>query len=135
MCDISGTRLAPAGEGGARWSLHPLPRVRTGRRPRRLRDDDRGSMNTHERRRLAALRTDRETVLAAAAALRHEAVQAHYAGLSRPEIAFGLASVLEMLALRIADQPPDIRAHVVRIAREMAGDTMDSPTVRRTRRR
>ncbi|WP_224387737.1 hypothetical protein [Pseudonocardia sp. ICBG1293] len=92
-------------------------------------------MNTHERRRLAALRTDRETVLAAAAALRHEAVQARYAGLARPEIAFGLASVLEMLAMRIADQPPDVRAHVVRIAREMAGDTMDSPTIRRTRRR
>lgn len=92
-------------------------------------------MNTRERRRLAALRADREAVLGAAEALRHEAVQARYAGLSRPEVAFGLASVLELLALRLADQPPDVRAHVVRIAREMAGDPMDSPTVRRTRRR
>ena len=92
-------------------------------------------MNTHERRRLSALRADRETVLAAASRLRHEAVEAHYAGLSRPEMAFGLASILELLAMRIADQPPDVRAHVVRIAREMAGDTMDSPTIRRTRRR
>ncbi|MFP5019354.1 hypothetical protein [Pseudonocardia phyllosphaerae] len=92
-------------------------------------------MNTHERRRLVALRTDRETVLAAAARLRHEAVQAHYAGLSTPEMAFGLASVLEQLALRVADLPPDVRTHVVRIAREMTGDGMDRPTVRRTRRR
>ncbi|MEJ8279628.1 hypothetical protein [Pseudonocardia spirodelae] len=92
-------------------------------------------MNAHERRRLSALRSDRETVLAAASALRHEAVQARYAGLSSPEIAFGLASILELLAMRIADQPPDVRAHVVRIAREMAGEPMDSPTIRRTRRR
>ncbi|MFP5071844.1 hypothetical protein ACLFMI_19550 [Pseudonocardia nantongensis] len=92
-------------------------------------------MNAHERRRLAALRADRETVLAAAEALRHQAVQSHYAGLARPETAFGLASILELLALRIADQPPDVRAHVVRIAREMTGDGMDLPTVRRNRRR
>lgn len=93
-------------------------------------------MNTHERRRLAALRADRETVLAAAAALRHDAVQTHYAGvLPRPEYAFGMASILELLALRTADLDPDVRAHVVRIAREMTGDGMDRPTVRRTRRR
>ncbi|ANY06987.1 hypothetical protein [Pseudonocardia sp. HH130630-07] len=93
-------------------------------------------MNTHERRRLAALRADRETVLAAAAGLRHEAVQAYYAGhLPRPEYAFGLASVLELLGTRVADLDPDIRAHVVRVSREMTGDGMDQPSVRRTRRR
>ncbi|MEQ3552060.1 hypothetical protein WIS52_16420 [Pseudonocardia nematodicida] len=91
-------------------------------------------MNTHERRRLSALRADRETVLAAAARLRHEAVQSHYAGLARPEFAFGLASVLELLAMRVADLAPDVRAHVVRVAREMTGDRMDRPTVRRNRR-
>ncbi|MEV1294173.1 hypothetical protein [Pseudonocardia sp. NPDC049635] len=92
-------------------------------------------MNAHERRRSAALRADRETVLAAAARLRHEAVQAHYAGLARPEFAFGLASILELLALRVADLAPDVRAHVVRVAREMTGDGLDLPSVRRTRRR
>ena len=92
-------------------------------------------MNTHERRRLTALRVDRETVLTAAATLRHEAVQAHYAGLlPRPEYAFGMASILELLALRTVDLDPDVRAHVVRVAREMTGDGMDRPTVRHTRR-
>ena len=46
-----------------------------------------------------------------------------------------MASILELLALRTADLDPDVRAHVVRIAREMTGDGMDRPTVRRTRRR
>lgn len=91
-------------------------------------------MNTRDRRRSDALRQDRDVVLAAATALRHEAVQSHYAGLSRPETAFGLASVLEVLALRIGEQPPDVRAHVVRIAREMTGRGMDRPAVRRNRR-
>lgn len=91
-------------------------------------------MNTHQRRRLDALREDREVVLAAATALRHEAVQSHHAGLSHPDTAFALASVLELLALRIGEQPPDVRAHVVRVAREMTGRGMDLPTVRRNRR-
>ncbi|MBC3194747.1 hypothetical protein H7X46_27220 [Pseudonocardia sp. C8] len=93
-------------------------------------------MNAHERRRLSALRADRETILAAAAALRRDAIQAHHTGLlARPEQAFGMASILELLALRTADLDPHVRDHVVRIAREMTGDGMDRPTVRRTRRR
>lgn len=45
-----------------------------------------------------------------------------------------MASILELLALRTADLDPDVRAHVVRVAREMTGEPMDRPTVRRTRR-
>lgn len=81
-----------------------------------------------------ALRADREAVLAAAAWLRHAAVQRSYAGLDRPEHAFALASVLEMFAIRIADQDPAFRTHLVRVCRELVGDRMDRPTVRRTRR-
>ncbi|TCK19873.1 hypothetical protein [Pseudonocardia endophytica] len=87
----------------------------------------------HQQR--AALRADREAVLAAAAWLRHAAVQRSYAGLDRPEHAFSLASMLEMFAIRIADQDPAYRLYVVRVCRELVGDGMDRPTVRRTRRR
>jgi hypothetical protein len=82
-----------------------------------------------------ALRADRDALLAAAAWLRHAAVQRNYAGLDRPEHAFALASVLEMFAIRLADQDPAFRKHVVRVCRELVGDRMDRPTVRRTRRR
>lgn len=92
-------------------------------------------MHSHDRRRRDALRADRETVLAAATWLRHDAIQARYAGLSRPAHAFALASVLEMLGMRIADLAPDLRAHVVRVSRELVGDPMDLPAIRRNRRR
>ena len=74
-------------------------------------------------------------MLAAAVWLRHEAVQGTYTGLSHPEHAYGLASVLELLAIRMADLDPVVRAHVVRVCRELVGDPMDRPAVRRTRRR
>lgn len=82
-----------------------------------------------------ALGADREAVLAAAAWLRHAGVQRNYAGLDRPEHAFALASALEMFAIRIADQDLEFRRHLVRVCRELVGDRMDRPTVRRTRRR
>lgn len=92
-------------------------------------------MHSHERHRRDALREDREAVLAAAVWLRHEAVQHQYAGLRAPEHAYALASVLELLATRMADLDPPVRTHVVRVCRELVGDPMDRPSVRRTRRR
>ena len=89
-------------------------------------------MDPQERQVLLA---DREAILAAAAWLRHAGVQRNYAGLDRPEHAFALASALEMFAIRLADQDPEFRRHLVRVCRELVGDRMDRPTVRRTRRR
>lgn len=92
-------------------------------------------MYSHDRRRRDALRADRDAVLAAAVWLRHEAVQEQYAGLQHPERAYALASVLELVATRMASLDPPVRAHVVRVCRELVGNPMDRPAVRRTRRR
>ena len=88
-----------------------------------------------DRQHRQALRADREALLAAAAWLRHAGVQRSYAGLDRPEHAFALASALELFAVRLTDQDPEFRRHLVRVCRELIGDRMDRPTVRRTRRR
>ena len=91
-------------------------------------------MHPYERRRFAALRADQEIVSRAAAWLRHDAIQTGYQGLNHPEYAFGLASILDELALRLADDER-LRAHTVRVCRTMLGDRMDMPSTRRTRRR
>jgi hypothetical protein len=89
----------------------------------------------HEQRLYAALRADRETIARAAAWLRHDAVQSQYAGLSRQEYAFGMASLLDVVAINLANLPPSLRDHAVRVCRTMLGDRMDMPATRRTRRR
>ncbi|GAA4539092.1 hypothetical protein [Pseudonocardia xishanensis] len=91
-------------------------------------------MHPYERRRYAALRADQETIGRAAAWLRHDTIQAGYAGLTHPEYAFGLASLLDEVALRLADDER-LRDHAVRVCRTMLGDRMDMPGTRRTRRR
>ncbi|MFC5949367.1 hypothetical protein ACFQH9_13915 [Pseudonocardia lutea] len=91
-------------------------------------------MHPYERRRHAALRADQEIIGRAAAWLRHDAVHAQYAGLTHPEYAFGLASLLDEIALRAGDDE-HLRTHAVRVCRTMLGDRMDMPTTRRTRRR
>ncbi|SDF87836.1 hypothetical protein [Pseudonocardia oroxyli] len=92
-------------------------------------------MHPYERRRQTALRADQQLITRAAAWLRHDAVQAHYAGaLPNPEYAFGLASILDLLARR-AEEDDALRDHAVRVCRTMLGDRMDMPATRRTRRR
>lgn len=91
-------------------------------------------MHPYERRRHAALRADQQLITRAAAWLRHDAIQAGYAGLHHPEYAFGLASILDDIARR-AGEDDALRDHAVRVCRTMLGDRMDMPTTRRTRRR
>ena len=91
-------------------------------------------MYPYERRRHVALRADQETIGRAAAWLRHDAIQAGYAGLTHPEYAFGLASILDDIALRSGEDDA-LRDHAVRVCRTMLGDRMDMPATRRTRRR
>jgi hypothetical protein len=91
-------------------------------------------VHPYERRRYAALRADQQLITRAAAWLRHDAIQAGYAGLHNPEYAFGLASILDLLARRAADDEV-LREHAVRVCRTMLGDRMDMPATRRTRRR
>ena len=73
----------------------------------------------HERDLYAALRADRELIDRAAAHLRHVAAQDEYRGRRHPEFAYGLASVLDKIALGLTDLPPAIRTAVVDTARRL----------------
>jgi hypothetical protein len=46
-----------------------------------------------------------------------------------------MASLLDVVAINLADLPPSLRDHAVRVCRTMLGDRMDMPATRRTRRR
>jgi hypothetical protein len=86
-------------------------------------------------RRWAALRTDRELLERAARWLRHDAVRSGYAGLSHQHVAFALALILDELARHLPDLDQGVRWQAVQSSRVLLGEQLDSPAVRRTRRR
>jgi hypothetical protein len=69
----------------------------------------------HERDRYALLRAGQALIDRAAAQLRHQAVQDEYQGHRYPEYAYGLASVLDTIALGLADLPDSLRATAVEV--------------------
>ena len=91
-------------------------------------------MNQHERRG-AALRADRSVIERAAARLRSDAIRSGYAGLQHQHVAFGLALILDELARHVADLDRAVRWQAVQSCRLLLGEQLDSPQIRRTRRR
>ncbi|MDN5919383.1 MAG: hypothetical protein L0I76_30515 [Pseudonocardia sp.] len=65
---------------------------------------------------------DKNTIDAGAAALRHRTNQDRYAGLTRPDAAYALASVLDALGLRLRELPDDVRRATVAAAEELTKD-------------
>jgi len=73
-------------------------------------------------RRYEQLKADRELINQAAAYLRGHARQDHFAGvLHRPEVAFGLASILDELSRQLAEVNDGIRWETVRACRQLLG--------------
>ena len=91
-------------------------------------------MDQNERR-WAALRADRDLLARAAAWLRADAIRAGYAGLTHQHVAFALALVLDELGRHLVDLDEGVRWQAVQSSRVLLGEQLDSPTVRRTRRR
>ncbi|MDN5920258.1 MAG: hypothetical protein L0I76_35040 [Pseudonocardia sp.] len=91
-------------------------------------------MNERERRRVEQLRADERAVPAAAEWVRG-AADGDLAALSLPHVAAGCGQLLDVLAEGLEGLPEPVRVHTVRVSRELTGDPMDRPTVRRTRRR
>jgi hypothetical protein len=89
-------------------------------------------MYENERRR-AALRNDRELLDRAAAC--HDAITSGYAGLQHKHVAFGLALILDELARHLPDLDDAVRWQAVQSCRQLLGEQLDSPALRRTRRR
>lgn len=78
------------------------------------------------------LRADKRAVEDGAMALRKLTNQARYAGtVTRPEVSYGLASVLDVLALKMTDLDPELRRATVEVARDLSRDwqaTQDGQT-------
>jgi hypothetical protein len=91
-------------------------------------------MHRDDRRR-AALRADRDLLHRAATWLRSDAIRSGYAGLSHQHVTFAVALLLDELALHLADLDEAVRRQTVQTCRQLLGEQLDSPTVRRTRRR
>jgi hypothetical protein len=72
-----------------------------------------------QRARWAALHADRDIIDRAAAWLRHEAAQDQYRGLRDPQVAFGLASILDELSRHLRDLDEAVRRRVVELCREL----------------
>lgn len=94
----------------------------------------------HERafRAAAQLRADTDVVTRAAGIVRAASDRtgpARLAGLHAAATTGRLAELLELMAGRLDVVPEQMRDHIVRVAREITGDGMDLPGVRRTRRR
>ena len=86
-------------------------------------------------RRWAALRADRDLLERAATWLRTEAVRSGYAGLSHQHVTFALALILDELARHLPDLDEGVRWQAVQSSRVLLGEQLDSPAIRRTRRR
>ena len=86
-------------------------------------------------RRWAALRADRDLLERAATWLRTEAIHSGYAGLSHQHVTFALALILDELARHLPDLDEGVRWQAVQSSRVLLGEQLDSPTIRRTRRR
>jgi hypothetical protein len=88
-----------------------------------------------DERRWAALRADRDLLARAAAWLRSEAIRAGYAGLTHQHVAFALALILDELVRHLPDLDEGVRRQAVQSSRILLGEQVDSPAIRRTRRR
>ena len=91
-------------------------------------------MSTNERRR-ATLRADRDLLERAARWLRDDAIRSGYAGLSHQHVTFALALILDELGRHLHDLDAGVRWQAVQSSRVLLGEQLDSPTIRRTRRR
>jgi hypothetical protein len=70
-------------------------------------------MREADRRRIEKAKADEAVIDAAAFYVRHRAVQEHYAGLERQEVAFGFASILDTLSLHLRELPEGVRSEAV----------------------
>ena len=86
-------------------------------------------------RRLAALRADRDLFERAARWLRDDAIRSGYAGLSHQHVTFALALILDELARHLPDLDEGVRWQAVQSCRVLLGEQIESPALRRTRRR
>ena len=80
-------------------------------------------------------RADAEVLERAAAWLRERPERTGYAGLSHDHVAEAVAALLDLLAVTVGGLDPGVRRQAVQSCRVLLGETMDSPTQRRTRRR
>ena len=74
-------------------------------------------MRKYERDRWDAMRADQDLINEAATWLRKHAIHSQYAGLQRQEIAFSLASVLDVLSRHLPDVSDGIRWETVQACR------------------
>jgi hypothetical protein len=72
-----------------------------------------------QRARWVALRADQDVVDRAATRLRHKTAQAQYADLQNPQVAFGLAAILDELSRHLRDLDEALRHRVVELCREL----------------
>jgi hypothetical protein len=72
-----------------------------------------------QRARWAALRADQDVIDRAAARLRHETAQDQYRGLRDPQVAFGLAAVLDELSRHLRALDDSQRRRVIELCREL----------------
>jgi hypothetical protein len=73
----------------------------------------------HQRARWVALRADQNVIDQAAARLRHDAAQDQYRGFRDPQVAFGVASILDELSRHLRDLDEALRRRVVELCREL----------------
>lgn len=86
-------------------------------------------------REIERLRADQAALRAAAAWVREQPAQGTVAVLSEVDVAEPCAALLDHFADYCDRLDGAVRENVVRVARELVGEGMDRPTVRRTRRR
>lgn len=92
-------------------------------------------MYEYQHRRWAAVKADRELIDRAAAFLRREAIRDTYAGMRNRHVTFALASILDVLSRHLPDLDDGVRRQVVQSCRELLGEQIEVPAMRRTRRR
>jgi hypothetical protein len=69
----------------------------------------------------AALRPDQELIDRAAARLRHDTAQDQYRGLRNPQVAFGMAAILDELSRHLRDLDEALQRRVAELCRELLG--------------
>src|SRR4051794_1292619 len=70
-------------------------------------------MREADLRRIEKTKADEAVIDAAAFYIRHRAVQEHYAGLERQDLAFGIAAILDTLSLHLRELPEAVRSEAV----------------------
>jgi hypothetical protein len=92
-------------------------------------------MPSPRERQQSADRDDRELVDRAARWLRYDPARREHAGLQHDHHAHALADLLDALAAGVPTLDRAVRWQAVQSCRVLLGETMESPTIRRTRRR